>query len=127
MSDTSNVSDTFSIMMKPLTPEQQQQLDEALRQAYLSREQIPVELGARWQADVMRTIRQLEPAAAWSPLALFDQVVWKFAAAASAFVLILSLYSGVMGWNPLNDLTDYFFSNPVEFIIVQTFGEVFSL
>lgn len=109
-----------------LTPQQQQQLDEALRQVYQSREQMPVELDARWQADVMRSIRRLEQAERNS-LVLFDRVVWKFAAAAGAFVLMLSLYASVMGWNPLNDLTDYFFSNPVQFAIVQSFGEVLNL
>lgn len=114
-------------MNKQITPEQQQQLDEALRQVYRLREQLPAELDARWQADVMRAIRRLEPAAERNPLALFDRVVWKFAAAAGAFVLIIAMYAGVMGWNPLNDMTDYFFSNPVQFAIIQSFGEVSNL
>ena len=109
-----------------LTPQQQQQLDETLRQIYQSREQMPVELDADWQADVMRSIRRLEQTERNS-LALFDRVVWKFATAAGAFVLMLSLYASVTGWNPLNDLTDYFFSNPVQFAIVQSFGEVLNL
>ncbi|GAK51516.1 hypothetical protein U14_02761 [Candidatus Moduliflexus flocculans] len=109
-----------------LTPQQQQQLDEALRQVYQSREQLPINLDAHWQADVMRSIRRLEPAGR-NPLALFDAVVWKFAAAAGAFVVALSLYASVIGWNPLSDLADYFFSNPVQFAIVQSFGEVLNL
>ena len=110
-----------------LTPQQQQQLDEALRQAYQSREQMPIELDARWQADVMRSIRRLEPTAERNLLALFDAVIWKFAAVASVFVAALSLYASVMGWNPLNEITDYFFSNPVQFAIIQSFGEVWNL
>ena len=114
-------------MKKQITPEQQQQLDEALRQVYRSREQLPAELDSRWQADVMRAIRRLDPAAERAPLVLFDQVVWKFAAAVGACMLIVAIYAGVMGWNPLNDITDYFFSNPVQFAIAQSFEEVSNL
>ena len=109
-----------------LTPHQLQQLDEALRQVYQSREQLPIDLDAHWHADVMRSIRLLEPAGR-NPLALFDVVVWKFAAVAGAFVMALSLCASVMGWNPLSDLADDFFSNPVQFAIVQSVREVLNL
>jgi hypothetical protein len=94
-----------------------------LKAAYSQRDQGPVELGTRWEQDLMRNIRRIGPLnVRANPLRIVDQLVWRFATAACALVLMLAVYAGVNGWNPLNELNAHYFNNPVEFTVAQAFG-----
>ena len=99
-------------------------LQEMLKAAYLHKEHTDVELGSRWQMDVMRDIRRLGPLNATSnPLVFLDRFVWRFAMGTTALVLFLSVYVGFTGWNPVNEVTTFLLSDPVEFTVAQVFGE----
>ncbi|MCP4397744.1 MAG: hypothetical protein GY801_10655 [bacterium] len=95
-----------------------------LKAVYSQRETGPIEPGIRWRQDVMRDLRRIGPLTvqAVNPLRIFERFVWRFATAACALVLFLSVYAGVNGWNPLDDLDAQFFNNPVEFTVAQAFG-----
>ena len=94
-----------------------------LKAGYSQRDQKPVELGSRWEQNLMRDIRRIGPFNAQAnPLRIADQLVWRFATAACALMLILAVYAGINGWNPLNELNAQYFNNPVEFTVAQAFG-----
>lgn len=94
-----------------------------LKAAYSQRETEPIELGSRWQTDLMRDVRRIGPLNLQAnPLQIFDRFVWRFATAACALVLFLSVYAGLHGWNPLEELNSQFFNNPVKFTVAQAFG-----
>lgn len=76
-----------------------------------------------WQQDVMRDIRRIGPLnLQTNPAQIFNQLIWRFATAACVLVLFLSVYAGINGWNPLDELNAQFFNNPVEFTVSQAFG-----
>lgn len=102
----------------------EQKLQEALRAAYVHKEKIDIELSSRWQMDVMRDIRRLGPLnEKINPFVFFDRVVWRFATAACAVALILSVYVGFTGWNPTDEVANLFFDDPVEFTLSQVIGD----
>ena len=107
-------------MKKPF--ETERQMFDALRAAYAERERMPVTLDARWQADVMREIRRSGALNQPSAAGLWERFVWRAAAAACAVVVILSVYAGVNGWNPVEAAQNLLWSNPVEFTVAQAFG-----
>jgi hypothetical protein len=99
-------------------------LQEILKAAYRHREHTDVELGSRWQMDLMRDVRRLGPLNAKNnPLLFLDRFVWRFAMGTSALVLFLSVYVGFTGWNPVNEVATFFLNAPVEFTVAQVFGE----
>ena len=64
-------------------------LKETLRKAYFDKEQL--EVGDRWQAAVMRSIRQMAPddrAAGF--FVLFEQFVWRLAPGVCLLLLVLT-------------------------------------
>ena len=94
-----------------------------LKAAYSQKDEEPFEFGNRWQQDLMRDIRRIGPLTAkMNPLGIADRLVWRFATAACAFALILAVYVGFTGWNPLEELNAQYFKNPVEFTVAQAFG-----
>ncbi len=102
----------------------QKKLEDTLRSAYHRRENVAVNTGGQWQMDVMCDIRRLGPLNAQNnPLVIFNQFVWRFATVACMIVLFLSVYTGVTGFNPTDDIADMFLGDPVEFTLVQDFGD----
>ena len=102
----------------------EQKLQEALRAAYFHKEETEVELGSRWQMDTMRDIRRLGPLNAQiNPFQFFNRFVWRFATVACTLALMLSVYVGFTGWNPVNEVANLFLDDPVEFTVAQAFGE----
>lgn len=101
-----------------------QRLQEVLKSAYLSKEQAEIELGGRWRMDVMRDIRQLGPLnATFNPFAMFNRVVWRFAEAACVVAVVMTVYVGFTGWNPVDEVASLYLANPVEFTVSQVLGE----
>lgn len=111
-------------MMKGLqNNEQQERWQHALRTAYFQKETMEIAPGQRWQWDVMRDVRRIGPLHAQvNPFQFVERFIWRFAAAACLFALILSVYAGVNGWNPVDEVATQFFSAPVEFTVAQAFG-----
>lgn len=100
-----------------------QQLQNALRAAYSQRKRVEVDLDSRWQMDTMRDIRRIGPLNVQENVfQFFDRFVWRFATVACAIVLILSVYAGFTGWNPVDEVAAQFLSNPIEFTVAQAFG-----
>ena len=101
----------------------QQQLHETLKTAYFQQEHAGEKPGSRWTMDVMREIRRIGPLNAQvNPFLFFERVVWRFSTAACAIILLLSVYAGVTGWNPVDEMMAQFLSNPVEFTVAQALG-----
>ena len=99
-----------------------EQLEHALRAAYYAKEQ--VEIGNRWRLQVMRDLRHLGALTEKATMFFFvDRLVWRFATAACVIVLMLSVYAGANGFNPLDELANVFFDNPVEFTLTQVLGD----
>jgi len=97
-----------------------QHVEQALRESYYDKEQI--EVGSRWKMDAMRQIRQAEPlneTATWS--FFVNQVGWRFVAAVCTVILAVAVYAGFSGFNPVEELTGLFFTNPVELTVAQMF------
>ncbi len=100
-----------------------QELCNALKTAYFQREQAGLTRGRRWAIDVMHDIRRIGPLHSQvNPILFLERFVWRFATAACAVMLLLSVYAGITGWNPVDEVMAQFLSNPVEFTIVQAFG-----
>ncbi|GAK56447.1 hypothetical protein U27_03409 [Candidatus Vecturithrix granuli] len=101
-----------------------QHLQKLLRAAYVSKEQIEIEPGTRWRMDVMRDIRRLGPLnVQFNPFMMFNRVVWRFAEAACVVALVMTVYVGFTGWNPIEEVTSLYLANPVEFTVSQVLGE----
>lgn len=99
-------------------------LEDTLRAAYHEKENIEIGVGSRWRMDVMRDIRRLGPLNTKNnPLLFFNQFVWRFATVACMIILILSVYVGFTGFNPTTEIADMFLDDPVEFTLVQAFGD----
>ena len=97
-------------------------LEHALRAAYLAKEH--VEVGNRWRVDVMRDIRRLGPLNVKTIPALFvNHFVWRFATVACLAALVLSVYVFSTGFNPLDEITNVFLGDPVNFTLTQVLGE----
>lgn len=97
-------------------------LEHALRTAYYAKEHTAV--GNRWRLDVMRDIRHLGALTEKATTFFFvDRLVWRFATAACVLVLMLSVYAGARGFNPLDELANVFFGNPVEYTLTQVLGD----
>lgn len=97
-----------------------QHVEQALKKSYHAKEQI--EVGSRWKMDAMRRIRQAESpneTITWS--FLVNRVGWRFAAAVCTVILVVSVYVGFSGFNPVEELTGLFFINPVELAVAQMF------
>ncbi|MDM8526241.1 hypothetical protein QUF80_22925 [Desulfococcaceae bacterium HSG8] len=81
------------------------------------------EPGERWQEDVMNHIRTLGPLLPETNyFILFDQFVWRFAAAACFLAIILSAYVLQTGFQPEYEIAKLFLDNPVELTFTQYFG-----
>lgn len=103
---------------------QTQRLQEFLKSAYWSKESVEVELNARWRMDLMREIRRLGPLnAPFNPFVMFNRVVWRFAEAACVVALVMTVYVGFTGWNPVDEIASLYLANPVEFTVSQVLGE----
>ena len=101
-----------------------QRLQEVLKSVYLSKEQAEIELGGRWRMDVMRDIRRLGPLnVQFNPFAMFNRVVWCFAEAACVVAVVMTVYVGFTGWNPVDEVASLYLANPVEFTVSQALGE----
>jgi hypothetical protein len=84
-------------------------LREILRRAYLERER--VEIGDRWQEEVMRRIRELsEMEASPSSLVMFEQLVWRLAPVTCLLILgltvLLSYFDFISGYDVIQLLMD---------------------
>ena len=99
----------------------EQKLQEALRAAYFQKEKHVV--GSRWKMDAMQDIRRLGTLnVKTTPLSFVDHFVWRFATVTCLVALMLSVYIGFTGWNPIDDVAGMFLSNPVEFTVAQSIG-----
>ncbi len=102
----------------------QQKLENALRAAYHEKEHTEVESNSRWPMEVMRDIRRLGTLNAQpNSFQCFNQFAWRFATVACMIVLILSIYVGITGFSPTDEISNMFLSNPVEFTLTQAVGE----
>jgi hypothetical protein len=107
--------------MKSLN-EKYQKLINVLRAAYYDKER--AEVSRRWQMDVMRSVRHLGPLNEKTTAFFFiDRFVWRFATIACTIALILSIYAGISGFNPTDEIANGFFGAPVEFTLAQVLGE----
>ncbi len=110
--------------MKFFKENEEQQLHKTLKDVYFGKENIEVALNSHWRMDVMRDIRRLGPLnAQTNPLQFFNRVVWRFATVACMLTLILCVYVGFQGWNPVDDVAALFLDNPIEFTVAQALGE----
>lgn len=67
----------------------QDALKALLREAYLEKENLPV--GERWEQNTMQAIRRLPHPRGSNHLAAFEALVWKFAPAAAALIVLFTL------------------------------------
>jgi hypothetical protein len=102
---------------------QQQRLLAAFRAAYHERDQQRVKVSQQWHTDVMRDIRRIGPLNAPGLMVqLLERMAWRFAMAACTAVLVLAIYTGFTGWNPVTEIKTAFLDDPVEFTVAQAFG-----
>ena len=81
------------------------------------------EPGHGWQRDVINHIRRLRPLCPETNcFVLFDQFVWRFAAAACFVAILLSVFVFQTGLSPEYDLAKLYIDDPVELTFVQYFG-----
>jgi hypothetical protein len=107
--------------MKPLNKKYQKFIN-LLRAAYSDKDR--AEVSNRWQMDVMRSVRHLGPLNEKATAFFFiDRFVWRFATVACTIALILSIYAGITGFNPTDQIANVFFDAPVEFTLTQVLGE----
>lgn len=94
--------------------------EKALKTAYLKGQEIsatPI-----WHAQVMTDILNLEAVKEPAYASMFGQrTVWRFAAAACLFALVLSLYAVNSGINPDYVMAQMFFEDPAGFVTTQPF------
>lgn len=99
-------------------------LEDDLREAYAQREDIEVELDGRWQTDVMRDIRRLGPVNGRSiPFLFLNQFVWRFSTVACSVAILLLVYTGFVGLDPVDQIANMYFTDPVELSVTQVIGE----
>jgi hypothetical protein len=98
--------------------EDSQDIEQALKESYHAKEQI--EVGSRWKMDAMRQIRQAGPLNnTWS--FFIAQFGLRFAAAVGMILVVVSVYAGLSGFNPIEELASLLFMNPVELTVAQMF------
>ena len=99
----------------------EEKLLKIMAEAGKQREMISIPDG--WQIKAMRRIRNLEPLnAKVFDLALFNRVVWRFAATACILVIVLSVYIFQSDFQTEYELARMFVSDPLGFDLVQSFG-----
>ena len=107
-----------------LLQQHRQPVEDALRAAYHEQEQKELEVSSRWKTDLMQDVRRLGPLNAKDALWAFsNHYVWRFATVACVFVLMLSVYVGVNGFDTTTAIADLFLEDPVEFMLVQSIGD----
>jgi len=101
--------------------ENYKKLEQALVGAYHQKES--AEPDDFWEMRVMSHIRSLGPLNSEPGyFIIFDQFVWRFAAAACVLVLILSLYAFQTGIQPEYELANLFMDDSAELTFVEYFG-----
>ena len=93
--------------MKNENPKQDA-LKALLRKAYLEKEKLPV--GERWEQNAMRAIRRLPHPRGSNHLAAFEALVWKFAPAAAALIVLFTFALFRMDLIPDSEVVRYLFN-----------------
>lgn len=110
--------------MKQPEEEKISRTEKALKTAYLKGQEI--QATPIWHAQVMKDILNPETVPETkreqASISVFGQrIVWRFAAAACLFALVLSLYAVNSGINPDSVMAQMFFQDPAGFVTTQPF------
>ncbi|HOP47265.1 MAG TPA: hypothetical protein PK874_06345 [Desulfobacteraceae bacterium] len=98
-------------------------LEDGLKEAYARKEDIEVELDSKWETGVMRDIRRLGPVNGGSAFLFLSKFVWRFSTVACSVAVLLLIYAGFIGIDPIEQIADMYFSAPVELSVAHLIGE----
>ncbi|GBC63687.1 hypothetical protein DENIS_4685 [Desulfonema ishimotonii] len=95
-------------------------LRKVLATTYMEKEKAG--MGDGWQSEVMRQVRIPEATATDMHFELFSRFVWRFAATACVFAVLLSAYAFQNGFQTEYELAQLLIGDPLGFSLAQSFG-----
>jgi hypothetical protein len=101
-----------------------EKLQQALKTAHIDTEKTASDLaGDAWRAQVMQSIRSVEPHDSQTDFfRLFETVVWRLAPAATLFLIVLSALVAGLDFIPEYEIVSIFIPETENLTIAQTFG-----
>jgi hypothetical protein len=95
-------------------------MKQALKAAYIAKENQGPEIGEQFEAQVMRRIRALGPIHSRPDyLLLFEQFFWRLVPAAAVLIIILAAWAVQLDFVSEFEMAAIFMDDPISFNLIQ--------